>query len=53
VHSIKLLLNNLKLNFPTYNWFCADGSHLSEKTLTVPFTISYCISGKMLHYYYY
>jgi len=24
---IKLSLNILKLNFPTYDWFCADGSN--------------------------
>ena len=23
----RFLLNILKLNFPTYDWFCADGSH--------------------------
>jgi len=25
---IKLLLNILKQNFLTYDWFCADGSHI-------------------------
>ena len=26
---IKFLLNTLKLNFLTYDWFCADGSHMT------------------------
>jgi len=27
---IKFLLNIWKLNFPTYDWFCADGSHIQD-----------------------
>jgi len=33
MHFIMFLLNILKLNFPTYNWFCADGSHIVSPVL--------------------
>jgi len=25
---VKVLLNTLKLNFPSYDWLCANGSHI-------------------------
>jgi len=27
---IKFLTNIFKLKFPTYNWFCEDGSHINK-----------------------
>ena len=27
---VKFLLNILKLNFPTYNWFCVDRSQFTD-----------------------
>src|SRR6218665_938017 len=34
---ITFFLNILTQNFPTYDWFCADGSHTSNEQATVEY----------------